>query len=84
MTIKLRATFENIYEDGEEVTNVYDLDVPEPEVGLNEDQWEEWAYDNLFPWTGTGREDGDAGYFVTIDQCEARPDLVGKEFEWGT
>jgi hypothetical protein len=77
ITIKI----DNVYEDGDEVTNVDTVDVvhPEPDVDLDD-----WAYDELFPLTGTGREEGDAGYFVQITECADRPDLVGREFEWGT
>jgi hypothetical protein len=59
------------------------LAIPVPEVDDAEDEYEEWAEEHLYPETGTGRTEGDACYFVTITRFDERPDLVGREFEWG-
>jgi hypothetical protein len=80
--MKMTLKIDNIYEDGEQVTNtLYDVEVPKPTGGS--EALSEWAYDHLFPLTGTGRTEGDAGYFVEIIAAED-PALVGSEFEWGT
>lgn len=83
----------NVYEDGD--TSVVDkvVDVPAPKHALGSDEHEDWAYDHLYPETGTGRFAGneagetstpDAGYFVEVTQCDEDPTMVGNEYEWGT
>lgn len=80
--IRIVGHVDNVYEDGDKVRVEFDEQVPPfPEAG---DDVDEWAEDNLFPLTGTGRPDGDAGYFLKITRCDEQPDLVGREFEWGT
>lgn len=86
--IALTAKFTNIYEDGEEVelTKTITVETPPDDLvllGRDDKRREEWAYENLHPHTGTGKEEGDAGYFVEIIECEADTTLVGMEFEWG-
>lgn len=83
MTIKI----ENVYPDGT-VEFEKDIEVPRPPEDPDERAESsddgDWAYDHLYPHTGTGRTKGDAGYFVTIIKCEEDESLVGEEFEWGT
>lgn len=81
--MKIELRIDNVYPD-DTITNVRTIDVPEPEVEDMADNLEDWAYDHFFPETGTGREHGDAGYFVKVIACDDRPDLVDREFEWGT
>lgn len=74
---RVEVKFTSVYEDGESWTNeVLCLTVPGPD-----DDLDEWADDQLYPLTGTGRS-GAAGYFATISKFDERPDLVGREFEW--
>ena len=88
--MKLHVVIDNVYDDGT-ITNEYDLDVEEPDLLVDKlddvteqlDDEEDWAYRELFPWTGSGRESGEAGYFLEITSCDDRPDLVGRKFEWG-
>lgn len=70
---------ENIY-DGDTITNEFVKDLRPPEVDENLD---EWAEEELFHFTGTGRESGNSAYVLTITACEDQPDLVDKIFEWG-
>lgn len=76
----IEATFTNIYEDGDEVVLHKTLTVAMPGVEV----WDEWAEDWLLPETGTGRTEGDAGYFVEVTRADQCPGLVGRKFEWGT
>lgn len=78
--MNIEVTIDNVYDD-ETITNEYMRNV---EVPQDDEDLDDWAYDELFPLTGTGREDGEAGYFLKITACSERPDLVGREFEWGT
>lgn len=85
--VRLDVAVENHYDD-DVVKSRESVVVPCPPLdesgGLDEDELEEWAYDNLFTLTGTGRHHGDAGYFVTIVESPDRMALKGREFEWGT
>lgn len=78
--ITIEFTVDNVYADGT-VTRDYVEPVEPPAPG--DDDLEDWAEDVLFPFTGTGRTEGDAGYFLKITACERRPELVGRTFEWG-
>lgn len=80
--IWLRVRIDNVYPDGT-VRKTMWLLVPPPPAGYDEDTLNEWAEDELYEFTGTGRTEGDAGYFLTILQCESDPALVDTEFEWG-
>lgn len=86
--MRLHMVIDNVYDDDEQganiITNEYDVEVEAPEVEDQADDLEEWAYETIFPHTGTGREHGEAAYFAKITACTERPDLVGREFEWGT
>ena len=68
--------------EGEEITTyVYGARIPaQPPRG--EDARSEWGWDYLFPFTGTGREEGEAFYDVIVTAC-SDPALVGAEFEFG-
>jgi len=79
--MKIELTIDNIYEDGTEVrTHVAaDIEPPPPE---GTDEWEDWEYDEIFCHTGTGKVEGDAGYFVEVTACDD-PSLVGRKFEFG-
>lgn len=80
--MKLTVKIDNVYPDGT-VTRVMMVDVPAPEVVDRGDHESEWAEDHLLPLTGTGRTEGDAGYFVEITECREVPELVGRNYEWG-
>ena len=80
---------ENVYADGDSTREtLYDVKVPK--APTDPDEHEEWAEDNLFPLTGTGRYAGngtdettpDAAYFVEVLAAED-PALVGRKYEWG-
>ncbi|NUS02049.1 MAG: hypothetical protein HOV97_05740 [Nonomuraea sp.] len=47
------------------------------------DEYCDWEQDEIFPHTGTGNAEGDAGYFVKVTES-SRPDLipVGTKFEF--
>lgn len=75
--ITVECQIDNVYPDGTVSTTV-EAQVAEP--------WsdrEDWADEVLLPLTGTGRTEGDAGYFLTITRCDEVPELVGEHFEWG-
>lgn len=81
----------NIYEGGDEVMAFKVVTVPAPPAdrtakdpsGEHDTAWDAWAYNHLYSETGTGREEGDAGYFVTITASPDEATLVGQKFEWG-
>lgn len=78
--MRVTVEFNDVY-DGEEHVRTEELDLPAP--GREEDL-EDWAFDHIYPRTGDGNAaDKDAGYFTEITACSERPELVGKEFEWG-
>ncbi|MFI5840567.1 hypothetical protein ACIA8K_12745 [Catenuloplanes sp. NPDC051500] len=58
------------------------IPLPPADSKPGDDAYDEWAYDHIFSETGTGRADGDCGYFVTIADA-TRADMVGLKFEWG-
>lgn len=74
----IEVKVENVYPDGTVRTNA-EAEVPLPPL----QDLDEWAEEHLMPLTGTGRTEGDAGYFLTITKFDARPELVGTEYEWG-
>jgi hypothetical protein len=74
---------ENVYADGQKiVTRVVGALVQAPQKDSNEDAIAEWAWDQLFPFTGTGRHESDAWYEVFVTACDVSP-LVGRKFEFG-
>lgn len=74
---------ENHYDDGP-VKSIRKVEVPGPPDLDDDEATDEWAYEHLFPLTGTGRTWGDAAYFVRVTEAPDLPALVGREFEWGT
>jgi len=74
---------ENVYADGRKiVTRVMDALVQAPQKDSDEEALAEWAWDQLFPFTGTGRYEGDAWYQVFVTACDV-PSLGGRKFEFG-
>lgn len=84
-TITVSLDIDNVYElYGSIKTNVTDeVILAPPTTDRESEAWREWAYDNLFPFTGTGRVEGNAAYFATVT-ASSDESLVGEEFEWGT
>ncbi|AXH70276.1 hypothetical protein SEA_HAIZUM_72 [Streptomyces phage Haizum] len=77
-TIKLRI--DNAYEDGSEIETEAVTTVPLPYPD-DADEQTDWAYEHIFPETGTGRTDGAAYYEAEIVESTA-PELLGKTFEF--
>jgi len=82
---------ENIYEDGVEITNTVEAEITRPPEDVDSAEYDEWANEEIFPFTGTNRFAGndegltytpDAGYFVKILECDDST-LVGRTFEFG-
>lgn len=74
----ISATITNTYETGKDIlTYVEKVDVAE----LDGNEFD-WAYDNLFPLTGTGRTEGDAWYDVLITDS-SNEELIGRTFYFG-
>jgi len=82
MNIELKI--ENIYEDAEDVVTTVRATIPAPPEGkeAGSEEYDDWAYDNIYQLTGTGHETGNSAYFVEVTACDD-PNLVGAEFEWG-
>jgi hypothetical protein len=70
---------ENIYPDGTQ-NAVAAVDVPA--MPSEAEAREEWAYEHLFPMTGTGRTEGNSAYVVTITESDISA-AVGQMFEFG-
>lgn len=85
-TITISLEIENHYElHGQIDTSVTDKVIPAPptrRTNRDSDEWDNWAQDHILPFTGTGREKGNASYFVTVTAC-SDPALIGEEFEFG-
>lgn len=82
--VSVELVIDNIYEDGEEIqTTVRTTVHAPPTLDENDDDYQDWAAEEIMPHTGTGKTEGDAGYFV---KCVASswPALIGREWEWGT
>jgi len=88
----IKVKIDNVYDDGT-IRETKTVNIPEPPTPLDFDSeaHEDWAYDNLFCLTGTGRYAGndagetstpDAGYFVEVLTADD-PALVGRKYEWG-
>jgi hypothetical protein len=81
--MRLTLKIDNVYDDGTITNTLYDVEVPDPPSPVyKSDEHDDWADSELLPLTGTGREEGDAGYFVEIIAAE-HPALVGRTYEWG-
>jgi hypothetical protein len=79
----MTVEFTDVY-DGREHIRVEQVNVEAP--GADDDDLDDWAHDNIRPHAGAGFDDtggSEAGYFANIKSCAERPDLVGREFEWG-
>lgn len=72
--IGIRLEIDNVYPD-ETVRTYADLVVPAPPTTGDPDDVGAWESDHLFEVTGTGREDGDAGYFLRVLDSSRR-DLI--------
>lgn len=88
MTITITIHIDNFYvDDGDHVLVDKTITVPPAPLDRAQDSGESeydlWAEDYLYPHTGTGREEGDAGYFVEITASPDDATLVGQKFEWG-
>lgn len=81
-TVSITVDISNTYPDGEEVNVRVTETVPAPWDKGSEEQMDEWAYEAIFPLTGTGRTEGDAWYDATIVES-SDPFLVGLTFDWG-
>jgi len=80
--MKATLSVDNTYADGYQQTIVYnDVEIPTPTDLTDPDYW---ASDHLYEYTGTGtgRENVDAVYTVTIVAADI-PELVGYEIEFG-
>lgn len=77
--MKLTVLYTDVY-DGEEYPRTESVTVPAPAIGEDLD---DWAYDHIHSRCGDGRDHDESGYFAEITACDERPDLVGREFEWG-
>lgn len=82
--ITISLEIENRYEfGGMVVTHVTDEPITGPPT-LDEEAeaYGQWAYDAIYPFTGTGRPSGKSWYDVTVTAC-TKPELVGRTFEFG-
>ena len=83
--VTVSLTIENTYADGYEQTNYEtDIQLPAPTEEDYGDELSDWADEHLhdLTGTGTGRDNVDAWYEVTITSSD-EPKLVGRMFEWG-
>lgn len=90
----IEVRVENVYIDhvgnGEdeygEVTTVLEISVPDiPEATASNDEWEDWAEEMIFPFTGIGKESGTSAYFTEVIKAPEEFDhVIGRTFEWGT
>lgn len=84
MNVTLTLQIDNIYEDGDEVRTTATVTVPAPPDPSDESAYEDWAYDHIFAATGTGKTEGDSGYFVEVTETSDPATVpVGTEFEFG-
>jgi len=72
--VRLDLSIENVY-IGQTVTTRISTEVPAPPSAAEQELLEDWAADNLFPLTGTGRTEGDAMYWVTVT-ASSDPSLI--------
>lgn len=82
--ITLTLSVRNIYDD-DTITTTKTATVPYPPFAEDgSDEAEEWGNEHIMPLTGTGREEGDAYYEVTVTASN-QPDLipVGQTYEFG-
>lgn len=79
--VTINMQIDNIYENGDRVQTTIQTYVPPPPPKSDEDAYNDWTQDYIYPHTGTGKEEGDSAYFVKIIGS-TDPDLVGREIEW--
>lgn len=72
----------NHYADGTLITTVVNDVTVEKPWDLDDDELADWAMQELFEFTGTGRTEGDSAYDITITASNDHW-LVGKTFEIG-
>lgn len=79
--ILVHLVIDNFYEDGDEIQTRVETYVPAPPPQSYEDAYEEWSQDYIFEQTGTGKTEGNSGYFV---KCVYSSDtsLVDREWEF--
>jgi hypothetical protein len=79
----LNLYIENRYElYGRIDTKVTGVVVPAPPADEESVEYDDWAYDNINCYTGTGHTKGDSWYDVKVT-ASSDPALVGRTFEWG-
>ncbi len=82
--MQIALKIDNFYPDGKVATHVVTEVIAPTVAELTDDAaLDEWAYDQLFEHTGTGRIEGDSAYFIEVESCD-EPRLVGRTFEMGT
>lgn len=69
------------------VTVILEIEVDEfevPSAFASQDDFETWADETIQPFTGIGKESGNAGYFAEIQAVDddEYDYLVGRTFEW--
>lgn len=72
----------NHYADGTLITTVVNGVTVEKPWDFDDDELADWAMQELFEFTGTGRPEGDSAYDITITASNDHR-LVGKTFEIG-
>lgn len=81
-TIAVTLGIDNVYELYGTIKTIVEteIDPPPPE---DDETYEDWLQDHIFEHTGTGRTDGDAGYFVEVLQS-SDPDALppGTKYEF--
>jgi hypothetical protein len=53
-----------------------------PQSDDEREAFDDWAYEQIYPFTGVGHSDGASWYDVTVTACSAVW-LVRQTFEWG-
>jgi hypothetical protein len=87
-TITISLDIENSYELYPTVcTTITDQEIPAPPEPTSDKDADykamnDWAYETIYQFTGTGRTHGDSWYAVTVTAC-SNPALVGREFDFG-
>lgn len=81
--VTVSLEIKNHYADGTHITTVVKGRIVEQPWDLDdEDELADWAMQELFEFTGTGRTEGDSAYDITITASNDHR-LVGKTFEIG-
>ena len=79
--ILVHLVIDNFYEDGDRIQTRVETYVPAPPPESDEDAYDDWSQDCIFEQTGTGKTEGNSGYFV---KCTYSSDtsLVDREWEF--